>query len=755
MQSHGYNYVNIDAGWQASFDGYGRPTANTGLFPDIASLISHIHQNGQKAGIYWTPGVPKEAAKTNYQILDTAYHIKDILAVPYTSGDSAASSSSDGSLSNYKIDFTKAGSQEYVDSIVALFASWGVDFIRLDAVGPSVSNVSLDNRLEVAAWGKAAAKNGHPMWLTLSSSLDQDYVGTWEQYSNARRIGADIECKGTCSSITNWALTSQRFYDLLPWQNHANYLAGWNDLGPLVVGNSVVSGLTSTEQQSAITLWAMANAPMYLGGDLTTIDSIGMDLVTNDEVIAVDQAGHPANQVAGGMTPVWVSDAGDGGFYVALFNLNASPAPVTIKWSNLGFEQAPSVRDVWAHKDLGPLVEKFTADVLGHGVRLLKVTTKGQVERELAQSYEAEAAVSNGRTVFSTCQSCSGANKAMRLGLDANNTLTFNNVYVDQPGTYRMEIAPATSGPRDLFFQVNGEPLTPLKFGGSSFNQPSSTTVPVKLQAGYNRIQFGNPFNAAPDLDRISVIGQGFALPPSIKAYEAETAELGGTEYTTLCQYCSGGSKVASLDQSADNTVTFTDVSAAGAGSYELEVDYITTGQHSLFMQINDGKEIVLNLTGSTSSLPTSTVIPVVLKGGKNKIQFGSRDAEAPALDRIALESPLGPTSLTTSLVSTYGEGSKRVWKLDIVNTGEEIAHGAQINLLSLTQASGQEACQPKVIENLPLNVGDIPRHEHRSVSVPLDFSDCSSDARFNAMIVFSSDKGAVVGNAIGPVSAK
>jgi alpha-galactosidase len=753
LQSHGFNYVNIDAGWQGSFDSCGRPTSNPELFPDIASLISHIHQNGQKAGIYWTPGVPQEAVESNYQILDTAYHIKDILAVPYTSGNTAASSTA--TPTNYKIDFTKEGSQEYVDSIVALFASWGVDFIRLDAVSPSTSNIYLDNQLDVAAWGKAIAKNRHPIWLTLSSSLDQDYVSTWEQYSNARRIGGDIECESTCFAITSWALTSQRLYDLIPWQNYANAQAGWNDLGPLEVGNASISGLSPTEQQSAVTFWAMANSPMYLGGDLTIIDSSGLDLVTNDEVLAVDQSGHPANQVAGGMTPVWVGDAGDGSFYVAMFNLNAFPSPVTIRWSTLGFEQAPSVRDVWAHKDLGAVGEKFSANVLGHGVRLLKVTMTGRVERELSQSYEAESAVPHGSTIFSTCKACSGSNKAMRLGLDVNSTLTFNNIYVDQSGTYRMEIAAATSGPRNLFFQVNGDPLASLKFGGSSFNQPSSTIVPVKLQAGYNTIQFGNPFNAAPDLDRIAVIGQGFALPSTSEAYEAETAQLGGTEYTTPCPYCSGGSKVTSLDQSTDNTVTFPDVSATGAGLYDLEINYVTDGAHSLFLRINDGEEIALNLVGSSSSLPTSTVIPVALKHGKNKIQFGSHDAKAPALDRIAIESPLDPTTLATSLVEQSGEGDERVWKLSVTNSGEETAHDAQINLLSLAQAGGQGACQPKVTGALPVNVGDIPRHEHVSVSVPLDFSNCSEDALFNALIVFSSDKGAVVGNAIVPVSSR
>jgi alpha-galactosidase len=390
LQSHGFTYINIDSGWQEGFDSNGRPTPNPGAFPDMAALITHIHSNGQKAGIYWTPGIPLQAIVANPPILGTNYHLKDILASPYTAGNVLAMSSTSSFPSNYKIDFTKPGSQDYINSIVDLFASWGVDFIRLDAVSPGSNSLDIDNQPDVAAWGKAVAQNSHPIWLTISWALDQDFLSTWMLYSNARRIGADIECEGNCPTMTNWALTSQRFYDLVQWQNDSSPQSGWNDLGPLEVGNTPTDGLSPAEQQSAVTLWAMANAPMYLGGDLTALDSTGKLLLTNDEVLAVDQSGHPANQISGGDTPIWASYSGDGGYYIALFNLNAFPSPVTIEWSRLGFKDAPNVRDLWNHTDLGRYNEKFSAAVLGHGVRLLKVTSSEVADKENSLGYEAE-----------------------------------------------------------------------------------------------------------------------------------------------------------------------------------------------------------------------------------------------------------------------------------------------------------------------------------------------------------------------------
>jgi hypothetical protein len=749
LQRHGFTYINIDAGWQGAFDSNGRPSPNSSLFPDMAGLIAHIHSNGQKAGIYWKPGVDRQVVLANSQILGTIYHIRDILAVPNSAGDAFAASDPINSLSNFKIDFSKQGAQEYINSIVALFASWGVDYIRLDGVAPGSATLSLDNEPDIMAWSKAISQSHRSIWLTISWAIDQDYFDTWQQYTNARRISGDIECEGYCSTLTSWPLTSERWSDLIGWQTYASPQIGWNDLGPLEVGNTGSDGLTAVEQQSAITLWAMANAPLYIGGDLTKFDATGIDLLSNDEVIAIDQSGRPANQVAGGLTPIWVSDLGDGSFYVALFNLNAFPSPVSIKWSTLGFSDAPNVRDMWNRRDLGRYDEGFSALILGHGVRLLRVFSHGVADPEIALGYEAEFGVTRGQTAFTLCKPCSGGREIVKLGLDKENTVTLDNVYAEHAGTFRMEINSATSGPRDLFYQVNDAVPVAMKVGGGSFNLPSSTIVPVTLSAGYNSLQFGNPTGIAPDLDRIAIIGEGGAIPPTFAVYDAEIGKFSGTAVNTACDYCSGNTEIIGLGGGSDNVVTFPDVTVPAAGTYQMEIDYLTKVPLLLYITINNEDPIQLNLTGGSESSPNSLVVPISLKAGKNTIQFGNPDGEAPALDKIAIAPPSDPLNLTLGIRKQSGAPNHRTWTLDLANHSPIPAIDAQLNLLSFVQVAGRGACQPKVLASLPITVGTIPKDKDLTLDVPIDFSSCSNDAVFDASIVYSSDRGAVVGDII------
>ena len=92
IQAHGFRYINIDSGWQGSFDANGRPIPNTTTFPDIKALIDHIHKLGQKAGIYWIPGIEQPAVDGNYPILGTNYHTQDIVVMPLAQGNAFAGS---------------------------------------------------------------------------------------------------------------------------------------------------------------------------------------------------------------------------------------------------------------------------------------------------------------------------------------------------------------------------------------------------------------------------------------------------------------------------------------------------------------------------------------------------------------------------------------------------------------------------------------------------------------------------------------
>jgi hypothetical protein len=651
LQNHGFQYINIDSGWHGSFDSNGRPIPNTTTFPNITALVAHIHGNGQKAGIYWIPGIEQPAVDGNYPILGTPYHTQDITVMPLAKGNAFA-----GPLPNPyhdKIDFTKPGAQEYINSIVTLFASWGIDFIKLDAVTPGsdVYNLSIDNRPDVQAWSQAIANSGQPMWLTISWALDEDYLSTWQEYANARRIDQDVECEGDCSTLTNWPRIVVREYDDVNWESAAGPTVGWNDMDTLDVGNGTTDGLSDTEKQTAITIWSMANAPLLLGGDLTQLDSLAKTAFSNDELLAVDQSGHPAVQMAGGYHPVWMSNMEDGQVYIALYNLNAFPDRADVRWHDLGFENAIEVRDIWNHTDLGAFRDGFTTMVAGHGARLLKVRPDSKIMPvPTGQIYEAEDATLTGSADVVVCPSCSGGEKVGNIG--QSSTVIFTNVSVKKAGTYRMEVSSLTQGPRSLEYSVNNNPAATLNLGGGSFFIPQNSTVPVTLNAGNNTITFGNPAGYGADLDRIVISGDGKEPPPTFTTYEAEAAQLAGTARIGYSNYCSGGAYVGSYGAGAGNTITFPNVSVPSTGTYQLEIDYTTSGARTFYVSVNGDTAQELTVNGSAFDAPVPYILPVQLHGGSpNTIVFSNPNPTgyAPGLDNITVWSGANTSPIITA----------------------------------------------------------------------------------------------------------
>ncbi|WP_263418541.1 alpha-galactosidase D [Terriglobus albidus] len=750
LQEHGFVYINLDSGWQGSFDQNGRPIPNTTTFPDIKALVDHIHANGQKAGLYWIPGIEQPAVDGNYPILGTQYHTQDIVVTPLAKGNAFA-----GNPPNPyhdKIDFTKPGAQEYIDSVVALFSSWGFDFIKLDAVTPgSYSNdLSIDNRADVEAWSKAIAKTGRPIWLTVSWQLSQDYASVWQQWSNARRIDDDVECEGRCATLTNWPRIVLREYDNVGWQHETGATLGWNDMDTLDVGDGALDGLSDDEKQTAITIWAVASSPMYLGGDLTKLDDFAKSAFTNDELIAVDQSGRPAVQVTGGPQPVWMSKQADGSIYVALYNLNGLPSKITVRWSDLGFRSAIAVRDVWNRIDLGASPAVFTTTILGHGSRLLKVTPFGTVSAPAGRVYEAESATLSGSTYVSQCSACSGGAKLSYLGASpTTNNATFN-VYVEEAGTYRMEVDAMTQGPRALVYTVNGSHPATLNMGGGSFNLPQATTVPVTLLAGNNTITFGNPGTYAADLDRIVISGNGNAIPADFTTYEAEAAQLSGTASVGGCSFCSGGAYVGNYGDGSQNAVTFPNVTVAQAGSYQLEIDYTTSGLRTFYISVNDGPATPLEVNGSTFDSPVPVLLPVQLHAGSNKIVIGNPNSGgyAPGLDSITVGPIVGSSNLTAAITNKTGPDLLRVWQLSLTNAGNATAQNAHLNSFMLFPLTAGTGCYAKPLLPTPLPVGSISTGSTRSINMPVVLSPlCHDDDTYHLQAIFSANNGADVGN--------
>jgi hypothetical protein len=369
LQRYGYDYINVDAGWNDGVDANGRPKPSATLYPQgLQKVIDHVHANGQKFGLYMIPGISPDVYNASLPIAGASgCTTHDIAAQPLRP--------SDYWHIGYKIDFSKPCAQQYINSIVDLFAGWGVNFVKFDSVTPGsgVSDLSLDARDDVAAW--SSALKAHNIWFELSWALDPKYADLWRSKANGWRIEWDVECYCANDALTKWDNIARLFPDLVTWwRNGGN--GGWNDLDSLDVGNGTMDGLTRDERQTAMTLWAISAAPIYLGNDLTNLDSYGLSLLTNPEVIAVDQAGTPARPVSTTtQQPVWYALNADGSYTVALFNLGRTEKDITANWSDLGLTGAATVRDLWTHKDLGRFQTGFTAAVVPiHGVRLLKVT---------------------------------------------------------------------------------------------------------------------------------------------------------------------------------------------------------------------------------------------------------------------------------------------------------------------------------------------------------------------------------------------
>ncbi|MEU9471155.1 carbohydrate-binding protein [Streptomyces avermitilis] len=507
LKKYGYEYVNIDAGWwmdknwKSGFDHYGRQTPDPVRFPSgMKSVADHAHSKGLKAGIYLPAGLEKGAYDDGKTPIWNAPGC--------TTADIVYSDlrTTNGWDSAYKIDFGDPCAQKYIDSQAQLFADWGYDFLKLDGVGPGSfkSGDNYDNVADVAAWQKAIAATGRPIHLELSWSLDIGHAADWKKYSNGWRIDTDIECY--CNTLVTWENSvNDRWDDAPAWSSKAGP-GGWNDLDAIDVGNGEMDGLTKAERQSYMTLWAINKSPLFTGDDLTKLDSYGVSLLTNKEVIAVDQSTSP---IARPVTPVgdqqvWGTKNADGSYTVALFNLGDSPASVTAHWASFGFTGNASVRDLWNKTNLGTHKNKITEALPAHGSRLFTIKPGGGTLA--TTSYEAEAAANtlSGNASVGGCDACSGGKKVGNLYTGGK--LRINDVTVKKDGIYTVKVAYVSGDPRSVTVLSNSGNGTSLKFPSTGdWSTAETVSVQLALKAGSNTITFDSGSGYAPDIDRIVV----------------------------------------------------------------------------------------------------------------------------------------------------------------------------------------------------------------------------------------------------------
>jgi hypothetical protein len=462
FKSHGYQYVNLDdyymLDWRTNVDKYGRWAVDPKKFPNgMKALGDYIHSKDLKFGYYVTLGIPKAAVDQNTPIEGTPYHAKDI--VDFSKGEKKNFNYE----KMYAIDFTKPGAQEFIDSWAKLFASYGIDYLKIDGV----RNQDI---ADVEAWAKALKKTGRPIHVELSNNLDIKHIDTWKSLSNGWRTDHDVEAYGT-PYLASWKKVVRRFDDVAQWQPHAGP-GGWNDLDSLNVANGSKDGLTKDEKISYVSLWAIAASQFVIGNDLTSLDDFGISLLTNDEILGVNQSGVAGKRLyKTSDSQVFYQSLPDGSYNIALFNTSKSNTDVTVKWKDLGIQGSAFVRDLWSHQDLGSMEGGFIASIPTHGSRMIHVVPASS----LTVSPETGATEVNPSNLTLNWESQLGTDKYhVQVATDPS----MKNIVFDQ-----METLP-TANVKDLNYDtayywkvssVSGE--TETQIGIYSFNT-TRTTIP-------------------------------------------------------------------------------------------------------------------------------------------------------------------------------------------------------------------------------------------------------------------------------------
>lgn len=385
LPEFGYRYVNIDSGWSDGYDEHGIPKPNLTTFPDgMDGMAAWLHDRGLKFGIYLGPGIQPKLYGANPVIAGTNVHLQDV------TDKSLPGSTLKGT---YKLDMSKAAARAYINSIVAQFGQWKVDFVKLDFVGPGGGNLPADNREEVRQWHLAIVRSGRPIWLELSNYLSIDQAALWRANANGWRIENDIECYACGRStdpavkghLTDWSTrVVDRFADVRQWYPYAKP-GGWNDLDSLEIGNGEKDGITPTERQTVFILWAISCAPLYLGTDLTHLDADDLKLIKNADIIAVDQRGIAATpldiqSLRNRERQAWINLYPDGSAVLSLFNLGPDTAQVKFDWREVDAlrdthfaAHPPKLVDLIAHSELAASPDGIDLSLPSHGSRIFRL----------------------------------------------------------------------------------------------------------------------------------------------------------------------------------------------------------------------------------------------------------------------------------------------------------------------------------------------------------------------------------------------
>lgn len=391
LKAHGWEYIVVDIEWYAhnagsqrdvyqyipfeevEMDAYSRLLPDPARFPSAAGgagfgpLAEYVHSLGLKFGIHIMRGIPRNAAHKHTKILGTDVTANQI-ANPY--------SISKWNPDMYGVDASKKGAQEYYDSLFALYAQWGVDFVKCDDI--CNTNMYPDNpysaREEIEMLHKAIMKTGREIVLSLSPgpALIEE-AWHYETYANMWRITDDF--------WDNWELLLNMFSRCELWQKHVSEGCFPDcDMLPLAwlgkgFGKEWYTNFTKDEQITMMTLWCIFRSPLMLGCELTKLDEWTYGLLTNDRVLKLLKTGVAAGQIERDDShAVWFSkDKEEKVFYLAVFNFEKEKKEFEVPLERLGLEGKVSVMDLWSGQELPDEEKRIKTEVNSHGAVLLKM----------------------------------------------------------------------------------------------------------------------------------------------------------------------------------------------------------------------------------------------------------------------------------------------------------------------------------------------------------------------------------------------
>jgi len=353
-----------------TLDEYGRLIPSVERFPSskdgkgFKPLADYVHAKGMKFGIHIMRGVHRYAVFQDLPILGTDYTMKDIAEPWDTCG---------WCNHMWGVDYTKPGAQEYYNSLFKLYAEWGVDFIKADdTMFPPY------HRGEIEMMHKAIENCGRPMVLSLScGEAPLGMANHLKENANMWRISADF--------WDNWKSLRHNFDLLNSWSAHAQP-GSWPDADMLPIGKislddrphgpERMSEFTKSEQYTLMTLWCIARSPLMLGADLLSMDDFTLQLITNPEVLSVNQNSTDNRQVLNRWGKcVWIATEPESGDkYIALFNITDEESEVEFDLELENLRGPYKVRDLWKQKDQETVEGKLSAVLPPHGTALFRLS---------------------------------------------------------------------------------------------------------------------------------------------------------------------------------------------------------------------------------------------------------------------------------------------------------------------------------------------------------------------------------------------